>query len=185
MNPAILKFTELLDAVREHDPSKMNLAAKELAEYEQKLPGMANSNEKASFEAWFNYFAPTNRGVAFYLIAFVLGLVGIMSQSRSVRWTTFALILVTFALHTIAILCRIYISGRPPVVNLYSSAVFIGWAAVAFSMVLELIYPLVFATSWPLLSVLARSALHSRWTPATRCTCWKRFSIHSFGYRRT
>ncbi len=142
VNPAILKFTELLDAVREHDPSKMNLAAKELAEYEQKLPGMANSNEKASFEAWFNYFAPTNRGVAFYLIAFVLGLVGIMSQSRSVRWTTFALILVTFALHTIAILCRIYISGRPPVVNLYSSAVFIGWAAVAFSMVLELIYPL-------------------------------------------
>ncbi len=132
VNPAILKFTELLDAVREHDPSKMNLAAKELAEYEQKLPGMANSNEKASFEAWFNYFAPTNRGVAFYLIAFVLGLVGIMSQSRSVRWTTFALILVTFALHTIAILCRIYISGRPPVVNLYSSAVFIGGRPLPF-----------------------------------------------------
>ncbi len=63
-------------------------------------------------------------------------------MSPTTRWATFTLILLTFVIHTIAILSRIYISGRPPVVNLYSSAVFIGWASVLFAMILELIYPL-------------------------------------------
>jgi ABC-type transport system involved in cytochrome c biogenesis permease subunit len=33
-----------------------------------------------------------------------------------------------------------YLEGRPPVTNLYSSAIFIGWAAVILGMVLEKIY---------------------------------------------
>jgi ABC-type transport system involved in cytochrome c biogenesis permease subunit len=36
-------------------------------------------------------------------------------------------------------LARIYISGRPPVTNLYSSAVFIGWGIVLFCLVWELL----------------------------------------------
>jgi ABC-type transport system involved in cytochrome c biogenesis permease subunit len=45
--------------------------------------------------------------------------------------------LIVFVLHTVALGTRIYISGRPPVTNLYSSAVFIGWAAVFMGLVLE------------------------------------------------
>ena len=45
-------------------------------------------------------------------------------------------------IHTIAIVSRIYISGRAPVINLYSSAVFIGWACVLLGLVLEVIYPI-------------------------------------------
>ncbi|MGN6543660.1 MAG: cytochrome c biogenesis protein [Aureliella sp.] len=93
-------------------------------------------------EAWLNHFSPTTWGVAFYLLAFIVGLCGVLSMSPTTRWATFTIILLTFAVHTIAIVSRIYVSGRPPVVNLYSSAVFIGWAAVLFSMVLELIFPL-------------------------------------------
>jgi cytochrome c-type biogenesis protein CcsB len=48
----------------------------------------------------------------------------------------------TLVIHTIALASRIYISGRPPVVNLYSSAVFIGWACVLGALLLERIYPL-------------------------------------------
>ena len=33
-----------------------------------------------------------------------------------------------------------YLEGRPPVTNLYSSAIFIGWGAVVLGMVLEKIY---------------------------------------------
>ena len=33
-------------------------------------------------------------------------------------------------LHTFGLLARIWIQARPPVTNLYSSAVFIGWGAV-------------------------------------------------------
>ncbi|MEK6270577.1 MAG: cytochrome c biogenesis protein CcsA [Planctomycetales bacterium] len=48
--------------------------------------------------------------------------------------------LLGFAVQTLAILARIYISGRPPVTNLYSSAVFIGWGCVLLAIVLEWIY---------------------------------------------
>jgi ABC-type transport system involved in cytochrome c biogenesis permease subunit len=34
----------------------------------------------------------------------------------------------------------VYISGRPPVTNLYSSAVFIGWGCVGLGLLFELIY---------------------------------------------
>jgi ABC-type transport system involved in cytochrome c biogenesis permease subunit len=44
--------------------------------------------------------------------------------------------------HTFAIGARIYISGRPPVTNLYSSAVFIGWASVVMGLLQERIYRL-------------------------------------------
>ena len=49
-------------------------------------------------------------------------------------------VLAAFAIHTIALAARIYISGRPPVTNLYSSAVFIAWGIVVFSAALQAIY---------------------------------------------
>ena len=48
--------------------------------------------------------------------------------------------MLAFLLHTFALLARIYISGRPPVTNLYSSAIFIGWACVLFGLILEALY---------------------------------------------
>ena len=59
--------------------------------------------------------------------------------NRSANW----LLWFTFrAAHVRRWLCRIYISGRPPVTNLYSSAMFIGWAGVLFGLVFEVIYRL-------------------------------------------
>jgi ABC-type transport system involved in cytochrome c biogenesis permease subunit len=46
------------------------------------------------------------------------------------------------AVHTLALVGRIYISGRPPVTNLYSAAVFIGWAGVVLALVFESLYGL-------------------------------------------
>jgi cytochrome c-type biogenesis protein CcsB len=40
-------------------------------------------------------------------------------------------------LHTIGLVARMYLEKRPPVTNLYSSAVFIGWGAVLFGIILE------------------------------------------------
>ena len=52
---------------------------------------------------------------------------------------TFWLIVLTFAVHTFALGARVAISGRPPVTNLYSSAVFIGWGCVALGLFLEIV----------------------------------------------
>src|ERR1019366_4034401 len=48
-------------------------------------------------------------------------------------------------LHTFGLASRVYISGRPPVTNLYSSAVFIAWAGVVFAIGLEFYFRNVIA----------------------------------------
>lgn len=104
------------------------------------------------FENSFNAFNPVFYCAVMYLVAFVLtalGWLGIGSLGNSgAGWPrvlgrcAMAVLLVTVAVHTFALVGRIYISGRPPVTNLYSSAVFIGWAAVLLGIAFEFIYRL-------------------------------------------
>ena len=61
---------------------------------------------------------------------------GSAGPSRSARASIW-LLWFTFALHTYALVSRVYISGRPPITNLYSTAIFIGWAVVLLSLVFE------------------------------------------------
>ena len=42
-----------------------------------------------------------------------------------------------FTIHTFGLFGRMYIEGRPPVTNLYSSALFIGWGAVLLCFATE------------------------------------------------
>ena len=63
-----------------------------------------------------------------------LGLTGPLSRS-AVGLGAF-----TFLVHTAALVARMVIQGRPPVTNLYSSAVFIGWGCVGLGLFLEYIY---------------------------------------------
>lgn len=141
-SPTLVKFAEFLDSVRENDVKKTNTLAGEYIALVNEQPQVKAEVHAVPTEAWMNHFSPTNLGVSLYILAIVAGFSGILAMSPATRWATFTLILITFVIHTIAIVSRIYISGRPPVVNLYSSAVFIGWAAVMFSLILELIYPL-------------------------------------------
>jgi ABC-type transport system involved in cytochrome c biogenesis permease subunit len=46
----------------------------------------------------------------------------------------------TFGVLTVGLIYRMVLEGRPPVTNLYSSAIFIGWGAVALGLVLEMFW---------------------------------------------
>ena len=72
-----------------------------------------------------------------YVVAFVLLALGWLGWRQPLNRAAFWLIGLTFVVHTLALAARIYISGRPPVTNLYSSAVFIGWGAVGLGLVME------------------------------------------------
>ena len=95
---------------------------------------------RVRFEAFFNHFSPFTLAMSLYCVAFLLTAASWLGWTvvlnRSANW----LLWFTFMLHTFALVARIYISGRPPVTNLYSSAVFIGWAAVLFALLFEKIY---------------------------------------------
>ncbi len=107
------------------------------------LPGKAKGSldvERTDFEAYFNQMAPDYHLLFLYLFAAFLSMGAWLGWSRVLNASAFWLIAFTFVLHTLALWGRIYISGRPPVTNLYSSAIFIGWGCVAIGLTFELIW---------------------------------------------
>ncbi|MEX2173821.1 MAG: cytochrome c biogenesis protein CcsA, partial [Pirellulaceae bacterium] len=141
-DPVTVSFSKILAAYQEQDATIFN---RELARYEslvaKQQPPLLVPGKIAS-EAEFNRIKPFSLGMYAYLAAFMLGIFGWLLRWKPLNWTSFTLILLAFLLHTAALVARIYISGRPPVTNLYSSAVFIGWAVVIFGLLIEGIFRL-------------------------------------------
>ncbi len=160
VNPATWAWRSLLEAYAAEDTQKFN---QQLAAYQVLMQDRAAADaqldaqqaeqrvgarkeaeklrlERVQFEAFFNHFNPFKLAMAMYLFAFVLAAGSWLGWNRTLNRSANWLLWFTFLLHTYALVCRIYISGRPPVTNLYSSAIFIGWAAVLFALVLEQIY---------------------------------------------
>ena len=141
-NEAVDSFSEILTGYMEDDPKATNNAVRKHRRLLGEMPLAAGSLEKASAESWLNFYNPIAQTFILYLLAACVGFVGILVRKDTFRRASFWLIVGIFVIHTIAIVSRIYISGRAPVINLYSSAVFIGWACVFLSIVLEFLYPI-------------------------------------------
>ena len=60
--------------------------------------------------------------------------------SESLRRSAFYLVILAGLVHTFGLVFRMVLEGRPPVTNLYSSAIFIGWGTMVLGLVLERIY---------------------------------------------
>ena len=123
-----------------------------------------------------------------YIVAFVFGLpsAGWAGSSRSTGRPLLALNLLAFAVHTLAIWSRIYISGRPPVTNLYSSAVFIGWGGVILGLVSSTSIRLGIGNCRRRRRRLRHAADRPYLRPtATRSPCCKPCSTRSSGWPRT
>lgn len=159
INQATLALSTLLDAYAKGDIAAFNKSLTDyrtqLASYEKSLDendaslksaGLKSSEKlsqrRVNFEAKFNQFSPFFYAAVLYLAAFVLGVMSWLGWTVPLRRASISLLWFTFALHTLALVGRIMISGRPPVTNLYSSAIFIGWACVLLALVLEAIYKL-------------------------------------------
>jgi ABC-type transport system involved in cytochrome c biogenesis permease subunit len=100
------------------------------------------STRRAScpLESYFNYVSPFYLSLVLYVIGYVVATVGFLGRPKLFNRTAFAILAIALLIHTLGLIARIYISGRPPVTNLYSSALFIGWSCVVFGLVLELIF---------------------------------------------
>jgi ABC-type transport system involved in cytochrome c biogenesis permease subunit len=115
---------------------------------ERQMPAVMR---KARFEVWFNHAAPFLGTTAAYLLAFLVLASGMLLRPRSsdgaelLRRAAVGMLWGAFIVHTFAIVSRIWIQGRPPVTNLYSSAIFVGWAAVLTALFLERTFRLGFA----------------------------------------
>jgi ABC-type transport system involved in cytochrome c biogenesis permease subunit len=75
-----------------------------------------------------------------YVGVFLLAVFSWIGWSRPLGRAALWLLALTLVVHTFGLASRIYISGRPPVTNLASSAIFIAWGAVLLAAGLELVH---------------------------------------------
>lgn len=139
-NESVAHLEKIFQAYAGGDASKVSRA---VADYRSYLEKNAPDDLKAAsprFEAFFNNAEPFYYSAVLYLVAFVLCAISWLGFAGPLNRAAFWLIAFTFLYHTLALAARIYISGRPPVTNLYSSAVFIGWGCVLLGLVYELIF---------------------------------------------
>ncbi|MFO0880171.1 MAG: hypothetical protein U0840_22715 [Gemmataceae bacterium] len=71
------------------------------------------------------------------MIVFLAACISWLWPDQVVNRFAFWLMLLVLLVHTWAAAARMWVQSRPPVTNLYSSAVFIGWACVIFCVFLE------------------------------------------------
>jgi hypothetical protein len=123
------------DAFRAGDTAKFLLVTREYAAWlNTEHPEWAG---RTTFELRFNHIEPFYGSMVLYVVAFLLACFSWLAMPQGLRKTAFLLLLLAFAIHSFGMFARMYIQGRPPVTNLYSSAIFVGWGAVLLGIVLE------------------------------------------------
>lgn len=139
--PAAAGMERIVEAYRSDNPAQFNAA---VAEYHDKYTSGVSDTEKrkVGLEARMNFFDPFLQCAALYVGVMVLAALSWLTWHEPLRKAAFYLACLTLAVHSAALIGRMYIGNRPPVTNLYSSAVFIGWGGLALCLVLERVYKL-------------------------------------------
>ena len=141
LSPVVKIYAQAGDAWRAGDADAFNRKIAELAGWMASHdPGTVG---RANFEFLFNRVAPFYQAMELYVLAFLLVLASWLFSggwSRGMGRAAVLVLLLALAVHTFGLAARIYLQGRPPVTNLYSSAVFIGWAVVILGLILERFY---------------------------------------------
>jgi ABC-type transport system involved in cytochrome c biogenesis permease subunit len=135
MHPAVKAWATMTTAYAANDPATFNQTLdKYAAELKQDIPRRV---WKAKVESVFNQLQPFYSAMVIYVLIFILAAGSWLAWPQTLGRYAFVLLLVTFAVHSFGLITRMYLEGRPPVTNLYSSAVFIGWGAVLLGIFLE------------------------------------------------
>ncbi|HEX9402342.1 MAG TPA: cytochrome c biogenesis protein CcsA [Anaeromyxobacter sp.] len=98
-------------------------------------------------EVLFNRAEPFYTGMVIYVLALLVLFASWLRFGDVLRPTAYGLLVAGVTVHTLGLVSRVLLQGRPPVTNLYSSAVFVGWGAVVLGVVLEWIYRKGFGTA--------------------------------------
>ncbi len=137
-NAAVASLATLVHSYNRNDPAQFNTT---LAQYRGYLNGLVPSEMgKSRYEVFFNYFSPFYLATILAVVVFLLGCMSWVVWPDMLRRSAMLLLTLVLVLFTFGLVSRMILQGRPPVTNLYSSAVFIGWGCVLIGLVLEWLY---------------------------------------------
>ena len=135
VNPYALTYAGLAHAWVQQNPEAFNTILRLYrAELEKSFPNLL---KKTDVEVSFNAAAPFYYSMYLYVLAFLLAIISWLKWPRALQKIAFYLVLLAWIATTAGIITRMWLEGRPPVTNLYSSALFIGWGAVGLCLILE------------------------------------------------
>jgi len=132
---AMHDYAKMAGALAADQPDAFNAA---LHDYRSLLvPTQAKALAKTRAEVFFNQMEPFYKAMVIYVLAGLLAIFSWFNLSEILRRSAVWLTGLAFVIHTTGLIYRMVLEGRPPVTNLYSSAIFIGWGAVVLGLVLE------------------------------------------------
>ena len=139
VDPSALAFAGLGYAWRHQNPDQFNQLIKL---YRADLANrLAPELKKCDAEVRFNAVASTFGSSMFlYALGFLIGIISWLKWPEGLGRAAFQLMALAWLVATAGILARMWLGGRPPVTNLYSSALFVGWGAVGLCLILEKLY---------------------------------------------
>jgi ABC-type transport system involved in cytochrome c biogenesis permease subunit len=138
VNPTAMAYAALGHAWRKGDAKQFNEITKLFHDQlETRYPA---AMLKSDVESRFNAAGPFYSSMNLFVLTFLLGLASWLKWPAPLQKSAFWLLLLAFIATTAGIATRMWLEGRPPVTNLYSSALGVGWGAVALCLILERIY---------------------------------------------
>jgi ABC-type transport system involved in cytochrome c biogenesis permease subunit len=147
VDPVIGLYEKLGISFRADDFASFNATVAQLNELATERAGEASST--LHFEKSYNGFEPFYRSSLAYVLIFIIACCSWLAAtysnsvgksdrtSKMLRDCAYILTGIVLLSHTFGLFGRMYIEGRPPVTNLYSSALFIGWGAVLLCFATE------------------------------------------------
>jgi len=135
IDDSIRDYAKMAGALAANQPDEFNSA---LRDYRSLLvPSQGKALAKARAEVFFNQMEPFYNAMVIYVLAGLLAIFSWFNLSETLRRSAVWLIALAFVIHTTGLIYRMVLEGRPPVTNLYSSAIFIGWGACLLGIILE------------------------------------------------
>ena len=135
LSPYVTSYASLTMAYRSGDAEQFNSEVNELRErFIADFPGDIS---RVHYERVFNALQPFYISMQLYVLIFLAVCISWLRWPKELAKAAFWVLVLAFLIHTFGLLSRMYIQGRPPVTNLYSSAVFVGWGAVLLGILIE------------------------------------------------
>jgi len=144
IQPAVKFYARMATAYGRGEATEFNSAVANYGEW--LAPKFGREVGKGRAEFYFNQVKAFLHATIIYICALVLACGALLTFGswpvlfESLRRSAFYLIALAFVVHTFGLIFRMALEGRPPVTNLYSSAIFIGWGACVLGLVLERVY---------------------------------------------
>ena len=153
---SLAKFTEITKAFVPYlQASTTDSSAEQKAEVEAQMkkavddfkalaraenPAAYPSDTPMKIEYHYSQFHPFQWAWIVYLLAAICCFLAWILGKQSFSKPAWGLVIVGMLLHVYGFAIRVYISGRPPVSNMYETVVWVGFGAVVFSVIIEAMY---------------------------------------------